>query len=163
VDLQTNPSHCGRCNTLCPPEATCWQGACVSPRIECPSPQQFCGETCVDLQTNTFHCGRCNTLCPPEATCWQGACVSPLIGCPLPQQLCGEDCVSWETDSSHCGGCNQTCTGGACRDGQCVCPEGMSLCEGRCKSAEDYKWDSNHCGACGKRCRNACLLGFCWF
>jgi hypothetical protein len=161
VDLQTNTSHCGVCNHVCPPEAHCRNGSCET----CPSSQRFCGEACVDLQTNTSHCGVCNHVCSQGAPCWGGACIFPRTECTEPRKLCGEDCVDLQTNTSHCGECDRSCPPEAyCWRGQCVCSAVEKvLCQNQCVSILSYLRDKNNCGACGNTCAPGfvCRLGFC--
>lgn len=66
VDKQTNPSHCGACNVVCPSSSSCIGGDCV-----CNGGLTECGSACVDTMTDPSHCGGCNQPC---AACNQGTC-----------------------------------------------------------------------------------------
>jgi hypothetical protein len=80
VDLQTDNSHCGTCNTPCG-AATCQVGVCTCPT----SGRTLCNGRCVDTQTSAAHCGGCNRWCgrcgrnTPVNQCVAGVCSE----CPI--------------------------------------------------------------------------------
>lgn len=84
--------------------------------------------------------------------------------CSIPPYLdeCGLSCVDQQTDDEHCGECDRRCdlqAGEECVAGDCGCPEGTSLCVGKCE-----RFDTNaHCGTCMTRCQHAleCSMGQC--
>lgn len=94
---------------------------------------------------------------PGAAACvwvFRGACsvISSGLVCPV---ACASFCECRECRSELCeacvdGECLSTCRGGkVCQNGQCVCPDGLTECEGRCV---DTQSDTQHCGGCGARC-----------
>ena len=81
VDLNTNASHCGRCNNACPPRPNttpaCAAGGCVT---TCTGTFGDCDGSAVtgcesDLQTSAQHCGACNRACAAGQTCAAGTCT----------------------------------------------------------------------------------------
>ncbi len=113
VDKQSDPMHCGDCNTACPVGAVCVGGVC-----ECPSSLTLCGNECVDTTSDARHCNGCNTACTGSRTCQSSSCQ-----CGPGLMECGGSCVDTMTNASHCGGCNTPC-GGSCSGGMCqACPD----------------------------------------
>jgi hypothetical protein len=141
----TDPAHCGRCGTACPPATVCVNGECVGgdgsgtasgglPPCDCPPGATCCDGACTDLNTNTAHCGRCDQPCPSGHECCDGAC---------------EDL---QLDPQNCGGCGKRCPAGqVCSGGRCGgdCPPGLTNCEGRCV---DLTADNENCQRCGRNC-----------
>jgi hypothetical protein len=65
------------------------------------------------------------------------------------------------TDEANCGMCDNACpTDQVCTEGECVCPEGQSLCDGACI---DTLTDNANCGECGTTCGlgEGCSMGEC--
>jgi hypothetical protein len=61
----------------------------------------------------------------------------------------------------HCGRCDNACADEfECRDGTCVCPDGLTDCNGTCV---DKTTDPSNCGACELQCdSNVCDGGTCF-
>jgi hypothetical protein len=152
TDLNSNPSHCGRCNNVCPtpPNATrtCTRGTCG---FTCTAGFADCNMNPVDgcevnTQTDTAHCGRCNNVCPtpPNATrtCTRGMCgfscnrgfadcnTNPADGCELEE---GSPCTM------HSG----------CTEGVQTCLLGTPIC------------DPRHWLLCGTPCPRSMGIGVC--
>lgn len=83
VDLQNDPTHCGRCEIACvqPPSgqhvaATCVRGlcryACVDPWDSCDNRTDNGCET--NLQSDPAHCGSCPNSCRGQRQCLDGEC-----------------------------------------------------------------------------------------
>ncbi|HTM45700.1 MAG TPA: hypothetical protein VL137_12130 [Polyangiaceae bacterium] len=87
VDLQTDRTHCGTCDTACPIRADCVAGACVCPATA----PDLCDGNCVNLPADPRHCGQCGTECPAGASCNAGTCsvgptqVATLPNCSTPR------------------------------------------------------------------------------
>ena len=133
--------HCGSCDVVCPPVATCAEGVCV-----CGHPDQgLCFDECVDIVANDAHCGACGNECGSGESCLEGVCV-----CRPGRDRCGDNCVDLQGHALHCGACDTPCDEGArCQGGACTCPEGRESCGGVCT---DYTDDNDNCGACGNVC-----------
>lgn len=78
----------------------------------------------------------------------------------------GAACAGRCTDLSnptHCGACRAACAD-ECRDRQCLCPGGLTRCDGVCV---DPRNDVAHCGRCDNACAEAqggeasCVAGAC--
>ncbi len=77
VDPQSDPEHCGGCDTPCEPGERCALGACV---VGCEPERTACRGACVDLSVDPEHCGGCDLACDPGLACQDSACVE--------QELC---------------------------------------------------------------------------
>ena len=127
-DLQTDPDHCGACQTACAnPTPACVGGACASctANSQCPVCQVCEGGQCV-ADASLQH--TCTTPCPSGEWCDAGACAAIQATVRLP------DC------QSVCGGsmevCGQTVTCPPCN--QCMPQTGCafnSLADGPAGSA----------------------------
>ncbi len=180
VNLNTDPTRCGSCSTVCNSSggsATCAAGVCG---ITCASGRGNCNmlasDGCeVDTNTTVTHCGMCGRACSlanATASCAAGACAistcnvgfadcdrNPANGCE----------VNLNTDTTHCGTCATVCTSGqVCSSGACtlVCGAGLTNCGGRCVSLAS---DTSNCGTCGVVCparasaSTTCASGACGF
>jgi hypothetical protein len=86
TDLETSPSHCGACGTVCTgaPNATpaCTSSACG---FDCNRGFADCDGVpvngCeVDTSRSAFHCGACGTQCGSGLVCVGGLCTSDGVG-----------------------------------------------------------------------------------
>ncbi len=133
VDLQTAPSHCGRCGNVCSggpntQASSCRAGACVS---TCAPGWGDCDGTAsngceVATLADPMHCGRCGNACSlPHAS--------------------------------------TSCSGGACRVGRCEAGWANcdTLDVNGCETRLAY--DKHNCGACGRSCPadTLCFAGSC--
>ena len=115
---------CASGNEVC--GAACVSGCCnKGVEEDCAGGQTCCsGHGCRDLQTDKDHCGKCGASCVPDTftVCESGQCK------------CGT---------------NPACTGGKiCNpaNGECVCPNGGTSCEGTCEG--DKVWCGDQCLVC---------------
>lgn len=72
VSLQTDPDHCGTCDTVCGGAAVCRHGACTN---VCPVGQALCARGCVDIRNDAKSCGSCDNACGNGQTCVDGTCT----------------------------------------------------------------------------------------
>lgn len=163
VDTDDDSLHCGGCGTACGEEQSCDAGVCT-----CPDGLSACGTECLDLDEDLENCGACGEACPAgdafsDFVCEEGACV---LLCSDGWDDCDDNPSTFcETNvtlnPSHCGGCGIACRGDqVCQGGSCICPAGLTECEGACI---DLQADSLHCGACGITCEagESCSNGLC--
>jgi reprolysin-like metallo-peptidase family M12B len=151
VDVQSDPAHCGNCETACGADQTCAAGKC-----SCSGGGTPCGSACVNTASDHEHCGNCETACGTAQTCSSGTC-----SCSGGQTACGSACVDTLANDEHCGNCGTMCSGGqACSTGQCSCAAGQMLCSGSCV---DTTTNAAHCGGCGMGCAlgQTCSAGKC--
>lgn len=86
------------------------------------------------------------------------------MDCTGDETWCGTSCVDTSNDDTNCGTCDNRCDIGGdqfCAAGECVCPDGLSDCDGDCVNLQVEEF---HCGACGNDCsemRGACIEGDC--
>ena len=92
-------------------------------------------------------------------------CGDDGVKCPSIQIMCQYldtwICVTPDIDEDHCGGCNNKCgLHRECVDGECVCEEHYSECEGECVN---LYIDAANCGTCGNACSatQTCVNGIC--
>jgi thiol-disulfide isomerase/thioredoxin/uncharacterized membrane protein YphA (DoxX/SURF4 family) len=154
VRTTSNPRHCGRCGTTCPPATSCVQGRCTggdgsgsgpggSGACTCPLGETCCAGRCTDLNTSNEHCGRCGQRCREGETCCEGRCLK------------------LENDPQNCGRCGKRCAPNeVCGEGECRrrCPSGRTNCKGSCT---DPQSDRANCGRCGASCTGATDTGEC--
>jgi len=86
VNLQTDPSNCGRCSHECQPTQDCCNGKCVASSSDtsncgqcgnvCPSGYVCCNGTCRNLNSDVNNCGACGVVCPSGQTCCAGQCCT---------------------------------------------------------------------------------------
>jgi hypothetical protein len=155
ADLQTDTTHCGRCDNTCPMGQSCVAGACA-----CPVGQTICGGVCRDTAADPMNCGACGTACPAGQSCTMGMCV-----CPMGQTLCGGACVDTASDTANCGACGTACPASqTCAMGRCACAPGRTACGmGAMMTCVDTQTDTANCGACGTACAmgQTCVMGAC--
>ncbi len=187
VNLQTDPTHCGACPTVCNlanatqlcSGGTCQIGACNAPFANCD------GLTPNGCETNTDssipNCGACNQPCDVAngtPACAGGQCL--VAGCSAGfancNNLVSDGCeINTNTSVANCGACgsvcnlpnaSQACVGGSCAIGSCngtfancdnVTANGCEI---------DTATSLANCGACGDVCdlanaADACVGGSC--
>lgn len=121
-NLQTDPLHCGTCQTQCANGQGCENGEC---HLTCTQPLSRCTggdggveaggpESCVDLKKDGLNCGTCGTTCAQSFVCDAGGCdlVCGDAGTRCPGTDGGPTCFDTTSDNSHCGACGTVCTGG---------------------------------------------------
>jgi hypothetical protein len=161
----------------------CQEGArCQETRCICREGLTLCGGDCVDTERDAAHCGDCHAVCPPVGAnggrlpqvsggfCDAGGCAllcdagwgdcdgAQGSGCEVNLSL-GVTTSSGGT--THCGACGARCDiNEQCREGQCVCRDGLTRCDGACVNTAT---NANHCGQCGRSCRwsESCVGGEC--
>lgn len=111
IDLQTNPAHCGSCDTACASTMQCMDGQCV-----CSDGLGACGELCLDLQDDLANCGACGQACGGGESCTEGVCTCPA------ENQCGAGCIDVNgNDFQNCGACGHACAAGElCAEGVCA-------------------------------------------
>ena len=72
VNLETDPLHCGDCDSECSDDQVCSEGACAS---TCGPGLAQCGRLCVDLDADLLNCGDCDVACRQGQRCEDGSCV----------------------------------------------------------------------------------------
>ena len=154
VDVSSNPSHCGACNTACAAAQSCVNSQCT-----CQAGLTLCSDACVNLQSDGNNCGVCGTVCQAGQLCSAGTCgtTCTVAG----QTACGASCVNLMSDTLNCGACDTACGAGQlCTNGACSCPTGLTLCSGACI---DTAANVDNCGACGVVCATGqvCQSGTC--
>lgn len=151
-----NYTSCGP-TTLCNVEELCCNGQCVPP--------------------SDVHCGKCDNVCDINETCYipkagtdssyeyiatDAFCLCGTLStggvdcsescCPINDSNGAAVCVDLAETLEHCGTCGSVCGAGRkCEDGQCVCTNGLSECEGECIVLTS----TENCGACGTSCPDA--------
>lgn len=179
VDVSSDPTHCGDCQTTCGApvsgadtgQATCESASCD---VSCGGAATECavegGEACVDTKTDSRHCGACGVACAPGTKCVNSGCVA---ACGPGLTSCGGQCVNLQTAHQHCGTCATKCTtalGGlpACSKGSCqsACAAGLTACAAGIlgeKSCANLQVDPKNCGACDNECASGqlCVMGQC--
>ncbi|TAK32776.1 MAG: hypothetical protein EPO40_01740 [Myxococcaceae bacterium] len=119
----------------------------------CISPSVRCGSSCVDPQTDVANCGGCGLRCSLpnaiSATCSAGRCV--IATCATLYGDCdGNPATGCEADLSaavaHCGRCDLSCrVDQFCRDGRCVDPPPVEVCDGRDNDSDGVIDDLESC------------------
>lgn len=166
-----DPANCGGCGVACADGVPCWKGNCG-----CPNGLTQCGDDCIDLKSDDANCGACGSVCAapandndarwicgagvqPPATTWKCGDAACTIQCKpgvgnCNDDLCEDGCeTSLIDDPKNCGACGHACESyQSCKKGQCVCPFGMTMCDGECV---DLNTDPNNCGRCGDWCEGA--------
>ena len=75
VDTDTDPGHCGGCDSPCESDEVCSAGTCVA---DCPAGTVNCSGSCVDTDTDVLHCGGCGHACTAgdhaSPVCETGVC-----------------------------------------------------------------------------------------
>ncbi len=102
ANLNSDPDHCGTCDSPCPDDTVCMQGTCAP---DC-GDLTACDGGCFNTAVDPTHCGSCGNLCPAGEVCAQGTCTP---GCGDGQTICGGACSDIFHDPQNCGNCGETC------------------------------------------------------
>jgi cysteine-rich repeat protein len=122
-DLQSDPAHCGSCDTACPGGMVCTNSLCVEPPAQCGDGILQAGETCDD--GNTVNGDGCSAACQVEAgyqCSGQPSVCLPIAVCGNGIKDIGEGCDDGNTVSGD--GCSATCqveTGYQCSGTPSLC------------------------------------------
>ena len=173
VNEQSDPTHCGGCNTACPAitggTPTCSSGGTCG--FTCNASDHTCGtgngaSCAANNDPNNCGvgaaCGKCTAPANATATCTGGTTCA--YQCNPNAHPCGSACVL-NTDPNNCGTkCGTNCGGpsqgsgvASCDGNVCAisCNTGQSLCGANQNLCVNEQTDSNHCGSC----TNACSAG----
>ncbi len=179
VNENTDPAHCGDCNTPCPPvsggTSTC-SGTTPSCGFVCNANNHLCGVgstafCAANNDANNCGTGAACTSCSGPAnsttTCSGGTTCG--YACDADTHPCGAGCAL-DSDPVNCGTlCGTNCPGptsgtgsASCNGNDCAitCAAHESLCGTSCV---DELTDNDHCGSCGVTCSSAqtCSGGHC--
>lgn len=115
------------------PDAAPVPAECVPGNIPCVTQEDCLGSAGTRCNTalleplcQTIRCGAEGTICSDDAHCPSGMACQP----------------------DRCGTCNILPLDAVCVNGEMVCLEGLTPCDGLCV---DLQFDENHCGACNTR------------
>ncbi len=116
VDVRSDPTHCGSCDTTCAEGRVCSQSQCA---LYCAGGTTQC---VVELRQSALpdpaNCGSCGTACGSNEVCANGVCALTCLG---GSTQCGSSCVDTRDDPTNCGGCGQRCGASAvCVNAGCV-------------------------------------------
>jgi hypothetical protein len=136
-DLDTDPDHCGSCDTVCSPDRECTGGICV-----CREGLTECGETCVDIASNPNHCGGCDRACEEGWVCSEGICS---LECGEGLTNCDGACLDLMNDPMHCGDCDRICPTAVGADPVC----NAGVCGLECR---ENRWDIDGDPGCEYEC-----------
>jgi hypothetical protein len=150
--FQNDEGNCGRCGLTCQGGTSCSAGKCV-----CPVGWTLCNGVCVNPTTDSSNCGGCGSTCYPYGVgfCTGGSCACPSSAPTLCSDGNSHWCENLQTSNENCGACGRHCINGTCKDGTCVCPDGLQLCsanEGVDRICTDVSSDPAHCGHCDNPC-----------
>ncbi len=169
-----DPKNCGGCGIECnDPARPCltWKNVWG---CGCPSGFTACGpagfKSCYETDSADTHCGGCNNVCNPAGDggtppanmyygCRNGECGH--LKCRPGYANCdGKEstgCETLLTTDVNCGTCGNACAAGeSCQRDYfghytCMCPQGLTICNGRCV---DVATDVFNCGSCGAQCED---------
>jgi hypothetical protein len=127
-------------------------------------------ETSPSAPTPTCSTSLCGGVCcsdpphPTGSTCGSSGCECPAAT----PDVCSNICVDQQSNDDYCGPSCANClmstnpTGFTCRNGTCMCQQGLDVCGGACVNKST---DNNNCGYCGTACNTAnnenCANGVC--
>ena len=76
MNVETDTTHCGGCNTTCPAPtngvATCVAQKCG---VQCNAGLATCSGACVDTASDRSNCGTCGHKCVGNHVCTSGVCT----------------------------------------------------------------------------------------
>jgi hypothetical protein len=163
TDTNSDPLHCGGCNSPCALGDTCVNGQCMCAGAQCNTNQ---GPVCSDPQTDPLDCGGCNKGCGTRNYCAAGMCQ-----CKPGLTSCNGNCVDTDKSVFNCGGCGvqcaqgQRCFNGTCLQGPCnaINPKLFNCGNNACYTLQDLASDPLNCGQCGNACagNEVCAQGQC--
>jgi hypothetical protein len=133
------PKHCPY------PYTNCGLIPGAQAHFSCCSPTEKCCNAATHLCCGKLEACCGDTCCPPGFVC-----SDPTTGtCCLPGKSCGSKCCGF-SESCIDGFCCPACTGGkTCVNGKCVCPSGLTDCNGSCTR---LLFNDLHCGGCDIVC-----------
>jgi hypothetical protein len=108
VDFDSDPQHCGCCDSGVPIGGVCKNGV-----AQCPEGQSVCDGACFDLEKDTDNCGSCGNQLGPGVMCVNGTPTCPTGYYEAPLLLCDGTCVEAQFDDDNCGECGATCPDGS--------------------------------------------------
>ena len=151
VDVQTDLSYCGDCDTFCPRNNVCDEATCVDlgdcrvNGVGC-SGFSYCDEGSGDCVRGCLlddQCGGANEFCNTEIN--DCVCEDGFQRCP---SMVGA-CIDPQTDLLHCGGCDTSCaTGEVCQEGVCYDPD----CRTNAMGCSGFTYCSDDTGECLPGC-----------
>jgi hypothetical protein len=176
INIETNPSDCGGCGTVCTiangvagcANGMCTVGSCNMGWTDCDGLVSDGCETHTGVDVN--NCGTCNNKCNlanATPTCTGGVCE--IAACNQGYQDCdhqpNDGCeVNTQGDPLNCGACNKQCfvsegTAG-CSMGNCTvasCNPGWADCNMSAQDGcETPITTVANCGSCGNNCISDC-------
>lgn len=134
VDISSNPSFCGDCQTQCAATESCCNGTCtdISTIANCGD----CGNVCAQPVFPNAIAVCVGSECGIECNSGFSACGTPLQACCTPAETCCNNaCVVLGTEL-NCAACGD------------VCGSGELCCNGQCTNISS----TVNCGECGKVC-----------
>jgi hypothetical protein len=147
---KTNPQNedwaCGASGAVCPDDAVCIDGGCLSSicaagdsasscALSSGRAGGCCGGRCSDLDEDAANCGQCGASCLQGLDCISGRCLARSCAGKMAGTLCSgggkgggaccrDRCIdqsTWASDSANCGGCGHACAPGlVCKQASCV-------------------------------------------
>ena len=184
AQLNSDPKHCGECDTVCPNNAFCDNGRCII--SSCTGNECLYNNACVNLND---HCGtqciNCNTANHASAGICQGG-TCRITACEADYHLTDQGkceantataCPNGQaTGTVNCNTIDQYTNSGSCTNGYCVatqCQTNAHLKNGKCvpDSLDKCGVSETNCsqlagwisGSCdnGKCAATSCQSGFC--
>jgi len=177
ASTDSDPSHCGDCDIVCPAQQSCKAGKCV---LECDPGEGDCDnnpnngcETTFGTENDCAFCGDACDLANANDSCTAGLCV--IDSCDNGFEDCDNVAANGceaDTDSSAatCGACDNACPNGpngstTCDNGACEinCNAGFGDCDGTLQNGceTDTGASQQSCGGCNLPCTIANGAGMC--